>query len=340
MIHAVLGRSLAGSASPRNFNNHLGVPLSLLGLAPDHDYTVLEVAASGPGEIDALCRLVQPEIGVITRLGEAHLGGFGSPEALVQAKLELLEHLPAHGWAILSGDDERLRRAADHWHRNMLWVGRSLDCDLVATDVHCQNGRLTFKADDQSFDIPVWGRHHLTSALAAIAVGKIFGLPTAEIREGLAEFEPAPQRCEITHVGDTTIINDTYNASPTAMRAALELLRDFESPGRRIVVCGDMRELGEQSHEFHRRLGDEVVTLCGADLLVACGQHAQEVAAGARQAGMSASRVMACRSPEETIPLLNQTLAPGDVVLIKGSRALAMERLVSALESRVVNKAA
>ncbi len=124
------------------------------------------------------------------------------------------------------------------------------------------------------------------------------------------------------------------------MRAALELLRNFESPGRRIVVCGDMRELGEASHEFHRRLGDEVVTLCGADLLVACGQHAQEVAAGARLAGMSPTRVMACRSPEETIPLLRQTIAPGDVVLVKGSRALAMERLVSALESRSLARAA
>jgi len=270
-----------------------------------------------------LAELVRPEIGVITRLGEAHLGGFGSPESLVGTKLELLKHLPAGGWAVLSGDDERLRRAAACQGANVVWVGRSLDCDLVATGVESRNGRLHFMADRHPFDVPVWGRHHL-----------------GEIAAGLAAFEPPPQRCEISQVGDTTIINDTYNASPTAMRAALELLRNFEAPGRRVVVCGDMRELGEHSDEFHRRLGDEVVTLCGADLLVACGQHAQEVADGARQAGMSPTCVMACRSPQETLFLLDQALAPGDVVLVKGSRALAMERLVTALEARVAAKAA
>ncbi|HEX4146355.1 MAG TPA: UDP-N-acetylmuramoyl-tripeptide--D-alanyl-D-alanine ligase [Pirellulales bacterium] len=340
MIHAVLGEALHGSASPRNYNNHLGVPLSLFELAPNHDYAVLEVAASRPGEIDTLAELVRPEIGVITRLGEAHLGGFGSPESLVCSKLELLRHLPAGGWAVLSGDDERLRRAADCHGVNVVWVGRSLDCDLVATGVQSQNGRLHFVVDQHAFDVPVWGRHHLAGALAAIAVGKIFGLSHGEISAGLAAFQPPPQRCEISQVGDTTIINDTYNASPTAMRAALELLRNFEAPGRRVVVCGDMRELGEHSDEFHRRLGDEVVTLCGADLLVACGQHAQEVADGARQAGMSPTCVMACRSPQETLFLLNQALAPGDVVLVKGSRALAMEGLVTAIEARVAAKAA
>jgi UDP-N-acetylmuramoyl-tripeptide--D-alanyl-D-alanine ligase len=340
MIHSVLGHSLAGSASPRNYNNHLGVPLSLLELAPRHDYTVLEVAASGPGEIGALAQLVRPTIGVITQLGEAHLGGFGSAETLVQTKLELLDHLPAGGWAVLSGDDERLRRAASDHRANIIWVGRSLDCDLVATDVQCQNGQLTFKVDGRPFEVSVWGRHHLASALAAVAVGRLFDLAHDEIAAGLATFQSVPQRCEISQIGQTVIINDTYNASPTAMRAALELLRDFEAPGRRIVVCGDMRELGEQSSEFHRRLGDEVVTLCGDDMLVACGQHAQEVVDGARQAGMSATRIVACRSPEDTIPLLDQAIAPGDVVLIKGSRALAMERLVSALETRVTAKAA
>ncbi len=182
--------------------------------------------------------------------------------------------------------------------------------------------------------MPVWGRHHLAGALAAVAVGKIFGLPMTEIAAGLADFQPPPQRCEVSQVHGATIINDTYNASPTAMRAALELLRDFDAPGRRIVVCGDMRELGRASSEFHRQLGGEVVTLCGADLLVACGEHAAEVAAGASEAGMPAAQIVACRSPEETLPHLGGAIAPGDVVLIKGSRALAMERLVTALESQ------
>ena len=334
MIHAVLETSRSGSTSPKNYNNHIGVPLSLLGVEPQHDFAVLELAASHPGEIARLAQLTAPQIGVITRLGEAHLGEFGSTEALEASKAELLEALPADGWAVLCGDDRRQRRLAAQCRANIIWVGRALDCDVVATRVSSRNGCLNFVVDRQVYEVPVWGRHHLAGALAAVAVGKIFGLPPGQIAAGLAEFQQPPLRCEISHVRGATIINDTYNASPTAMRAALELLRDFDAPGRRIVVCGDMRELGEASSEFHRQLGDEVVTLCGADLLMACGEHAAEVAAGARGAGMPPALVVACQSPEETLPHLGRALSPGDVVLIKGSRALAMERLVSALETQ------
>jgi UDP-N-acetylmuramoyl-tripeptide--D-alanyl-D-alanine ligase len=160
-----------------------------------------------------------------------------------------------------------------------------------------------------------------------------------EISAGLARFEPAPMRCEITEIAGTTIINDSYNASPTAMRAALELLRDFDAPGRRIVVCGDMRELGDAAESLHRQLGDEVVTVCGADLLLACGDHAQDVVSGACRAGMPESQTNTYNRPEETLPFLGQSLAPGDVVLIKGSRSMAMERLVEALQRQVGNPA-
>ena len=139
----------------------------------------------------------------------------------------------------------------------------------------------------------------MTGALSAVAVGRIFGMDDREIARALAEFEPPPMRCQITRVAGATIIDDTYNASPVAMRAALELLRDFDAPGRRIVVCGDMRELGDASEKLHRALGDQVVTLCGADLLVACGDYAEHVVAGARAAGMPQARSLACRELDE-----------------------------------------
>ena len=340
MIYSVLQVSGSGLTSPKNYNNHIGVPLSLLGLGAGHEFAVLEMGASRPGEIAALSGLVAPQIGVITRLGEAHLEGFGSLTSIENSKAELLESLPADGWAVLSGDDRRLRRLAGRTRAKVVWVGRALDCDLVATQVNSQHGCLSFQVDEQLFEVPVWGRHHLTGALAAVAVGRILGMSMADIAAGLAEFEPPPSRCEISHWHGATIINDAYNASPTAMRAALELLRDFDAPGRRIVVCGDMRELGAESSDFHRQLGTEVVTLCGADLLMACGEHAAEVAAGASEAGMPAAQIVACRSPEETLPHLEFALAPGDVVLIKGSRALAMDRLVTALESQPSQHAA
>jgi UDP-N-acetylmuramoyl-tripeptide--D-alanyl-D-alanine ligase len=188
--------------------------------------------------------------------------------------------------------------------------------------------------------VDVWGRHHLGGALAAVAVGRIFGICDAEIANGLARFQPPPMRCQITKVGDATIIDDTYSASPLAMSAALELLRDFDAPGRRIVVCGDMRELGDEAGPLHRSLGDQVVTLCGADLLVACGDHADEVVAGARAAGMPRSCTLACRQPEDLLSRCESALMPGDVMLIKGSRAMAMERLVQAFQAREARCAA
>jgi len=336
MIRAALESRLRGSASPQNYNNHVGVPLSMLAIEPSHDFAVLELAASGPGEIARLAQLSRPQIGVITRIGDAHLGKFGSLDAVAAAKTELLAALPDDGWAVLAGDDLRLRRLATGLRQKTVWFGRSLDNDLVATNVECNDGRLSFCVDGTTMSVPVWGRHHLSSALAAVAVGRIFGISDADIANGLAEFQPPPMRCQITRVGEATIINDTYSASPMAMRAALELLRDFDTQGRRIVMCGDMRELGDAAGTLHRDLGDQIVTLCGADLLLACGDHASEVVAGARDAGMPRSQTLAFRQPEDLLTRPAPTLAPGDVVLIKGSRALAMERIVAALQAHDV----
>ena len=140
-------------------------------------------------------------------------------------------------------------------------------------------------------------------------------------------------RCEVTQVRAATIINDTYNASPTSMLAALELLRDFDTRGRRIVVVGDMQELGDEAVAMHRQLGEQVLSRCGADLLIACGEYAPYVIAGARAAGLPANRSLVCRTPEEAMPHLGQAILPGDVVLIKGSRALGMERIVQAMQT-------
>jgi UDP-N-acetylmuramoyl-tripeptide--D-alanyl-D-alanine ligase len=332
MIHTVLGSGLCGSTSPRNFNNHVGVPLSMLGMEPEHDYAVLELGASAAGEIGSLAALCQPSIGVLTRVGDAHLGTFGSVEAVAEAKAELITALPPDGWAVLAGDDAQLRRVAAGAKTKIVWCGRSLDNNLVATNIESREGRLSFTLDGMPMCINVWGRHHLTGALSAVAVGRIFGMDDREIARALAEFQSPPMRCQITRVGGATIIDDTYNASPVAMRAALELLRDFDAPGRRIVICGDMRELGEAAEKMHRTLGDQVVTLCGADLLVACGDHAHHVVAGARAAGMPHGRSLACRELDEFLARGDVSLRTGDVVLVKGSRAMAMERLVQSLQ--------
>ncbi|MBI2826951.1 MAG: UDP-N-acetylmuramoyl-tripeptide--D-alanyl-D-alanine ligase [Planctomycetia bacterium] len=339
MIDTVLASRFSGTASPRNYNNHLGVPLSMLRWQAAHDYAVVELGASARGEIAALCELARPEIGVITNIGDAHLGGFGGAAGVAATKAELLEALPADGLAVLNGDDRRLRRLATRTRAMVQWVGRGADCDLIATDVHSAAGRLSFTVSRHRYSVAVWGRHHLTAALTAVAVGKAFGLSSAEISDALGRFEPPPMRCQVSSFRGARLIIDAYNASPAAMRAALEAMSEEPAPGLRIVVCGDMQELGAESRRLHRRAGNEVVTVGGADVLVACGEHASDVVAGATAAGMPGERTIACDSAEEARPHLARLVKPGDVVLLKGSRRVGLERLVAGFEMPVAKAA-
>ena len=295
MIHTVLRSRFRGSASPRNYNNHVGVPLSMFGIEPEHDYAVLELAANHPGEIAALGELCAPKIGVITQIAEAHLAGFGSRRAIAEAKAELLGALPAEGLAVL-GDDLWLRRVADGCRTAITWVGAGSDCNVRATNIENAQGQLRFRLEDCAFCVPVWGRHHLVAALAAVAVGRAMGLDLPQMAAALQTYQPVPMRCEVLEIRGAMIINDAYNSNPTAMRAALRVLRECDVAGRRIVVCGDMAELGAESTALHWKLGKQIVTLGGAALLIACGQFARQVVAGARAAGMARNRTIPCEN--------------------------------------------
>ena len=243
----------------------------MLTIEPQHDYAVLELGASRAGEIAMLAELCAPKVGVITQLGDAHLGGFGSRQGVAEAKAELLAALPASGHAVLA-DDSWLRALSSRCAAPITWIGSGPQCDLRAVNVECRQGRLEFHVacgegggagrqrqpggskTPVRFSVPVWGRHHVNAALAAVAVGRMMGFDLEEIAAALANYQAVPMRCEVTEIRGATIINDTYNSNPTAMRAALELLRDFDAAGRRIV---DLRR--------HGRVGAAIDRLALAD---------------------------------------------------------------------------
>lgn len=328
MIEAVLATQLHGWSPEHAANDQLGLPLSLLELGEEHDFCVVEYGPPERGEIPELSHLCDPEIVVINSLTNQRTGTLDERARICEA--ELLEALPEDGWAVLNGDARRLRAFGEQTDAQVVLVGRGSHCDVTASQIRSRSGQLSFTIAGTPFRVPVWGRHPLHSALAAYAVGRILEIPPQAMAAALEQFQMPPQRCEITRGREVTVIDDTYDHHAASLDAALEVLRDFEGAGRRIVVCGDLTGTGNLQ-ELHRRMGHAIVAHCGADVLVACGRYSSEMTAAAEAAGMSPRRVLPCQRVEEAATRLQDLVGPGDVVLVKGGRGLGLTRLVEVL---------
>ena len=337
MLASALSARFDGSESPQNFNNHIGVPLSLCAIEPHHEFAAIEIGASAVGEIAALAALAQPEVGVVTAVAPAHLDGFGSLENVCRAKGELVEALPESGFAVINGDDELARNLADRARCSVLLAGERAGNDVVARRIEIENDRLRFHVDRSRFTVHAAGRHFLTSAVLTVAVAREIGMEDDDIAAGLETFRPMSGRCQIRGIGPWTVIDDTYNASPRSMQAACELLRNWKTTNHRVLVVGDMKELGDGSNRYHEQLGTNVART-GIDRLVALGAQAVTVAGSAKEAGMDAGCLGACRDLETLTVLLDCWLEPGDVVLVKGSRTMQMEVVVDLLQKLATTK--
>lgn len=332
LIHTVLSARCAGMQSPHNFNNHIGVPLSLLEIEPQHEFAAIELAASREGEIARLAAVAQPEVGVLTAIAPAHLETFGSLDAICRTKGELLESLPKSGFAVVNGDDQYARRLAQRAACRVLLVGERASNDLVVRNIDIDDGLIRFRVGESEFALPAVGRHHLPAALMAVAIGREIGLSDEKIADGLAAFTAVPGRCEPLFVGSWIVIDDTYNANPGSMQAACRLLREWNRVNQRVLVVGDMLALGDQTESYHRQLGS-TAAVCGVDRLVAIGTQAETIAVSARETGMDAGCLAACRDLETALALLDCWLEPGDVIVVKGSRDMRMERIIDGLRN-------
>ncbi|MGC8787673.1 MAG: UDP-N-acetylmuramoyl-tripeptide--D-alanyl-D-alanine ligase [Anaerolineae bacterium] len=333
LIAAVLRQRFCTLSSPENYNNEVGLPLSVLRLHPAVEWLVQEMAMYDIGEIALLARIALPEVGVVTNVGPTHLERLGTIERIAQAKSELVQALPPDGLAVLNGDDERVRAMASLTPaQRVLYYGLEPHNDLWADEIQTRGLEglwLRFHFGEQSVaaHLPLLGRHSVHSALAAAAVGLSQGLSWEEIIAGLQDKSAQVRLLVVPGIHGTTILDDTYNASPASTLAALNLLAEME--GRKVAVLGGMLELGSYEKEGHSLVGRRVAEV--ASLLVTVGQLGRLIAEEAIATGMPPSAVYAVADNEEAVEVLRQILVEGDFVLVKGSRGFAMENIVAKL---------
>ncbi|MBZ4654713.1 MAG: UDP-N-acetylmuramoylalanyl-D-glutamyl-2,6-diaminopimelate/D-alanyl-D-alanyl ligase [Peptococcaceae bacterium] len=339
MVASVLAQKGEVLKTAGNYNNELGLPLTILSLEPSHWAMVIEMGMRGLGEIDFLCCISEPTHGIITNIGHTHQELLGTQEKIAQAKAELISHIPAQGGMMLNIDDKEILKP---WLTNvrspLLWYGLDPAChiwgdsmenlgkDGIKFTIHTQEG------PGVDVTLPVPGKHNVLNSLAAAGIARQLGLSWQEIKEGLENTRLSHMRLEFINIPEKGIqvINDAYNANPSSMAAALEVLKSAAGNGRAIAVLGDMYELGDYAEEGHLRVGHRANELDVA-YLITVGSLGSMIARGAQEAGMNPGKIRTCQNNAEALSYLRDILKAGDVVLIKGSRAVRMEEIVAGI---------
>jgi UDP-N-acetylmuramoyl-tripeptide--D-alanyl-D-alanine ligase len=333
-IAHVLGIRFGVLKSEGNFNNHFGLPLMLLKLESQHAVAVIEMGMSHAGEIRALAGIAQPEIGVVTNVAPVHLEFFDSIADIARAKYELIESLPASGTAVLNADDQYVSQFARGFKGKKVMYGTHATADVRAENIQPKG------AEGSEFDVVIGsarehaalslvGAHNVLNALAAVAIGVERGLKPAEAVGALTTLAPADKRGQVLHLGNITVINDCYNSNPTALNSMVDALAAMPAQ-RRIVVAGEMLELGPAAEEMHRASGQHVAAK-KLDVLVGVRGMAHAMVDGATQAG---TRAEFMATPEEAGEWLALEARDGDVVLLKGSRGVKLEKALEIWKAR------
>ena len=312
-----------------NQNNELGLPRTLFQIGPDTEYAVVEMGMSHAGEIDRLARCAKPDAGIITCIGVSHIENLGSRENICKAKLEICAGLPEGAPLVLNYDDEYLRKAQLPAHVQPVWYSlTSGEADVSASAIRQEEDGMSFLVDDQDngcfmIHIPALGRHNVANALAAYCVATRLGLPARQVIQELKNFQQTGMRQRVVDSHGVKVIEDCYNANPDSMRAALEMFRDFPCQ-RRFALLGDMLELGEISRAEHEELG-RLAAVSNLEALVTYGEQAQRTAVTAAAKGL---RTLYAHNYEEAAEALLRQVHPGDAVLVKASRGMALEKVL------------
>ncbi len=325
-IRLILKKKYKVSANPGNLNNHIGVPLTLLETDHESEYLVAEIGANHSGEIQFLAEILRPDLGVITNTGDAHIGLFGSRRKIAEAKAELLGCIEPEGHAVLPRDDDHFDVLNDNADCRVVTFGYGDLCDFRVSAVEDDGDQINFAINDQLLTIRSFGLYNLLNAAAAFAVGDVCGVEPERSREALAEAQLIRGRARVHKDGGVVLIDDSYNANPTSMRVSLSSLARIEAR-RRIAILGDMAELGSYSDDEHRRLG-EFIAQSAVDRLYWVGDSGRVVSEGL---GKSGKFVQLFDSLDELYATVEAELKPGDLVLVKASRAVSLDTIVGRL---------
>ena len=335
LIDSVLSTTLRGTAAPKSFNNDIGLPLTILNAHVDDAYLIVEIGANRLGEVNTLSAIARPDIAVITNVGRAHLEGFGTVENVAKEKAALLDHLQPNGLGIINADAPQLRNYRGR-AQSIVWFGLAQDADLRLTDRGACDETWWFEVNEKDrFGLGLPGAHNAVNALAAVAVGRRLGLSDKQIDQGLAQCEPVAMRMTCHKLGGMTIYNDAYNANPDSMIAALDTFAELTiEADRRVVILGDMLELGAQAEALHVEIGRSVIDLDRRAPIahaVLIGSLSCATARVLTQA-WGADRVTHMDElNEQTAAFAARHVQPGDRVLLKGSRSMGLERMLDAL---------
>jgi UDP-N-acetylmuramoyl-tripeptide--D-alanyl-D-alanine ligase len=333
-IAHVLGTKFRVLKSEGNFNNHFGLPLMLLKLEPEHDVAVIEMGMSHAGEIRALARIAQPEVGVVTNVAPVHLEFFDSIAGIARAKYELVESLPSTGTAVLNADDEYVSQFGRDFKGRVIKYGTQAIADVRAENIQSRGAEgsefdLVIAGMREHARLPLVGEHNVLNGLAAVVVGCMLGLKPSDAVAALATLTPADKRGEVVLLGNITVINDCYNSNPKALNAMVDALVAMKAT-RRIVVAGEMLELGRLAEQMHRAAGLHIAEK-GIDVLIGVRGLARAMVDVASRAGAHAEFVAA---PEEAGEWLAREARDGDVVLLKASRGVKLEKALETWKAR------
>ena len=335
MTYAVMSKMFNTLKNQGNFNNELGVPLTIFSADENVEAAVIEMGMDHFGEIDRLSYIVNPTVSVITNIGMSHIEILGSQENIYKAKSEIFKNTKSSGTVILNGDDEILMKHKGEISQKVITVGvKNKNTDLLAKDIVSTLDGVTFVAaglgKEFKVSLPVPGEHNVLNALLAIATGLVFEIPEREIVSALSDFSMTNMRMDIIKCPRITIINDCYNAAPASVTAALSVLGKYED--KKVAVLGDIKALGTYSKKAHYDLGGEVVKN-NIDVLVTIGECARDIAQGAYENGMDGQNIVSVDTVEEVYPMLLDVISDKSVVLVKASRAMALEQVTAFLKN-------